>query len=77
MRKISSTYSLLEKVVRELMDGLAAVGETELAGQGRACLEMWISAAPDTPERREAGMLISVFQSKAVAALMRARSSKA
>ncbi len=75
MRKISSTYSLLEKVVRELVDSLDAIGEAELASHGRACLDTWMDASPDTPERREASMLVSVFQSKAVAALVRARSS--
>ncbi len=75
MRKISSTYSLLEKVVRELIDGLEAAGDPALAEQGRQCLEMWLSASPDTPDRREASMRISVFQSQAVAVLMRARSS--
>jgi hypothetical protein len=75
MRKISSTYSLLEKVVREMIDGLDAIGEAELAAAGKECLEAWITAEPDTPERREASMMVSVFQSKAVIALMKARSS--
>jgi hypothetical protein len=75
MRKISSTYSLLEKVVRELIDGLEAIGERGLADKGRSCLEAWLEASPDTPERREASMMISVFQSQAVLAIMRARTS--
>lgn len=73
MRKISSTYSLLEKIVRELIDGLDVLGERELAEQGRSCLEAWLEASPDTPERREASMMVSVFQSQAVVVLMRAR----
>lgn len=72
-RKISSTYSLLEKIVRELIDSLDALGNKDLADQGRKCLEDWMSASPDTPERRDASMMISVFQSQAVVALMRAR----
>lgn len=75
MRKISSTYSLLEKIVRELIDGLDVLGERELADRGRSCLEAWLEASPDTPERREASMMVSVFQSQAVVLLMRARTS--
>ena len=41
-RKISSTYSLLEKIVRELIDSLDALGDRELADQGRKCLEDWM-----------------------------------
>ncbi len=73
MRKISSTYSLLEKIVRELIDSLDSLGERELADGGRECLQMWLEASPDTPERREASMMVSVFQSQAVLAIMRAR----
>jgi hypothetical protein len=72
-RKISSTYSLLEKIVRELIDSLDKLGDQDLANRGRKCLEDWMSASPDTPERREASMMISVFQSQAVVALMKAR----
>ncbi len=75
MRKISSTYSLLEKIVRELIDGLDALGERELADKGRECLQMWLEASPDTPDRREASMMVSVFQSQAVLAIMKARTS--
>ncbi len=75
-RKISSTYSLLEKVVRELIDSLDAIGETDLADGGRECLEKWMSAAPDTMERREASMMISVFQSNAVVELMSRRAGQ-
>lgn len=73
MRKISSTYSLLEKVVRELIDGLEATGETELASRGRECLGAWMASSPDTVERREASMRMSLFQSEAVVAIMKAQ----
>ncbi len=73
MRKISSTYSLLEKVVRELIDGLESVGDAETAEQGRQCLREWSAAAPDSPERREASMRMSLFQSRAVIAIMKGR----
>ena len=74
MQKISSTYSLLEKVVRELIDGLETTGETELAERGRKCLDAWMSSSPDTVERQEASMQISLFQSEAVVAIMKTRS---
>jgi len=75
MRKISSTYSLLEKVVGELISGLELIGETELAGQGRDCLRAWSDAAPDSQERRDASMRMSLFQSRAVIAIMKGRPS--
>ncbi len=77
MRKVSSTYSLLEKVVRELIDGLSQIGTVEclaLAGQGRECLHDWMEASPDTQERRDASMRMSLFQSEAVVALIKHRS---
>lgn len=73
MRKISSTYSLLEKVVRELIEGLEKAGQAELAGRGKECLDAWMSSSPDTAERREASMRMSLFQSEAVVEIMKAR----
>ena len=74
MRKISSTYSLLEKVVRELIGGLEAAGQDEMAARGKECLNVWMTSSPDTRERREASMKMSLFQSEAVVELMKAQS---
>lgn len=73
MRKLSSTYSLLEQVVQELIDGLESIGEHEMAEQGKVCLKDWSDAAPDSQERREASMRMSLFRSKAVVAIVRGR----
>jgi hypothetical protein len=73
MRKISSTYSLLEKIVRELIDTLESMGESEMAEQGKKCLKEWSEASPESMARREASMKISLFQSRAVIAMMKGR----
>lgn len=73
MRKISSTYSLLEKVVRELIDGLESINEKELASVGKESLKAWMASSPDTEERRDASMRMSLFQSEAVVAIMKSR----
>lgn len=64
---------MLEKVVRELIDGLEATGEKELAARGRECLTAWMESSPDTRERRDASMRMSLFQSEAVVAIMRSK----
>lgn len=73
MRKISATYSLLERVMRELIDRLTEAGTQDardMASEGQRLLSEWASADPDTKERREASSAIGVFQKKAIRVLL-------
>lgn len=74
MRKISSTYSLLEKLTREMISVLHRVNDEEaknIAEEGTRVLNEWLSAEPDTKERRDASINISIFQKKALVLIMK------
>lgn len=74
MRRISGTYSALEGIVQDLVRRLEEVGtpeSRECARLGKSCLDRWVSADPDTPERREASVEIQMFQKEAVIVLMK------
>lgn len=74
MRKISSTYSLLEKLTREMISVLRRINDKEaeeIAKEGSEVLDEWLLAEPDTKERRDASINISIFQKKALVLIMK------
>jgi hypothetical protein len=74
MRKISSTYSLLEKLTREMINVLSRIDGEEsvtIVREGSMALNKWLSSDPDTKERRDASIDIGIFQKKALVLIMR------
>lgn len=76
MRKISETYSLLEDIMWDIVGRLDAVGTKEasdLSTEGRRLLKTWLQADPDSAERRQSSLSISMFQKRAVLELIKSR----
>lgn len=74
MRKVSSTYPLLEKLTREMITVLRRINDKEAKGaakEGARVLDEWLSAEPDSKERRDASIDINIFQKKALVLMMK------
>ena len=67
---------MLEKVTREIIDGLQKIGTDEAincAQKGIEALEGWLDAPADTQKRRDASISITIFQKEAIIIIMKWR----
>ena len=69
MRAVSGTYSMFQDLVESLVARLRVDGRPEsiaTAAKGEEAIEAWLTAEPDSHERKEAAARVSKFHKEAI-----------